>query len=130
MSVDWSGWPLLHIGVAGLSHGDARALVAQTLDEALRRGEPFGAVMEMPPGVPQNENPDGRLQQVRAVRRLRPGLTERCRGLAFVLRPEQREQHAKVMLSGDKVWGCPTFPADSTEAARDWLRDRLAQGAL
>jgi hypothetical protein len=130
MSVDWSGWPLVHIGAAGLPHGDARALVAHTLDEALRRHEPFGAVLEMPPGAPRKESPDDALQQVRAVGRLRPGLTERCRGLAFVLPSEQQEQHAKMIRSGDKVWGCPTFPADTVAAAQDWLRGRLAQGAL
>jgi hypothetical protein len=130
MSVDWSSWPVLHIGAADLPHGDARALIARTLDEALRRGEPFGALMEMPPGVPRNENPDDGLQQVRAVRRLRPGLTERCRGLAFVLPSGQREHHAKVIRSGDKVWGCPTFSADTAAAAQDWLRGRLARGAL
>ncbi|WP_413105022.1 hypothetical protein [Streptomyces sp. Inha503] len=130
MSVDWAGWPVLHVHAVDLPQGEARALVVRVLEEALERDEPFGAAVEMPWGAPAERGGDEAVQQVRAVRSLRPRLAERCRGLVFVLPVGEQERHAKVLRSGDQVWGCPTMAADTSEAARDWLRSRLEEDVV
>lgn len=126
MTVDWAGWPLLEIRAGDLSRDDARALVVRALGEALDRGEPFAAMVRMPPAAPEVRDTRGAVDQVRSVRQLRPELAERCRGLVFLLSAEEQSLHAKMLRSGTKVWGCPTAAADGPELARAWLRGRLA----
>ncbi|MER5209083.1 hypothetical protein ABT063_00385 [Streptomyces sp. NPDC002838] len=130
MSVEWSGWPLLEISAAELPHGEARSLVVRTLSAALHRGEPFAALVQMPPDAPRGGGAPDAAQQVRAVRELRPGLAEHCRGLAFVLSAEEQARHSKVIQSGTTVWGCPTTAVDGPKAARVWLHDCLAKDVL
>lgn len=125
MPVEWSNWPLLEIHAGELPHDEARALVVRTLDEALDRGEPFAALVRMPP-APEERDTRGAVDQVRSVRELRPRLAERCRGLVFLLSAEEQQRHAKVLRSGTKVWGCPTAAADGPELGRAWLRGQLA----
>lgn len=130
MSVEWSGWPLLEISAAELPHAEARSLVVRTLSAALDRDEPFAALVQMPPDAPRGGGAPDAVQQVRSLRELRPGLAERCRGLAFVLSAEERARHSKVIQSGATVWGCPTAAVDGPTAARAWLHDCLAKDVL
>ncbi|MEU8867943.1 hypothetical protein [Streptomyces umbrinus] len=130
MSVEWSGWPLLEIGAAELPHAEARSLVVRTLSAALDRGEPFAALVRMPPDAPRGGGAPDAVVQVRSLRELRPGLAERCRGLAFVLSAEEQARHSKVIQSGTAVWGCPTTAVDGPTAARVWLHECLAKDVL
>jgi hypothetical protein len=124
--IDWTQWPLLQVRADDLSADEARDQTAQALSAALERDEPFAAVVDMPP--PQPVKVRGAVGQMRMVRRLRPGLAARCRGLAFVLSADAQREHAKLIKSGAKVWGCPVHADADSDAARGWARQRLANG--
>ncbi|MQA79684.1 MAG: hypothetical protein GEV10_14595 [Streptosporangiales bacterium] len=131
--VSWTDWPVVEIRVADGSADDTATLVARTLQSALDRGTEFAAVVHMPDGsaddAARRRPPSGAVERVRLLKRLRPGLAERCRGLAFVLSETAQQQRAKALRSGDKVWKCPTTVTDDPELARDWVRRQLGQGA-
>lgn len=124
--IDWSDWPLLYVRAADLPADQARQVTGQALEEALARGGPFAAVVEMPPAPPGRVR--GALEQVRMVRRLRPGLAEHCRGLAFVMSADARIEHAKLIRTGPKVWRCPVHAATDPRRAGSWARERLGDG--
>lgn len=127
MEIDWTDWPLLRVCTAGVPDAEVSRVVGDALAEALERGEAFAAVVETPQAAIGRERPRGRgaLERVRLVRRLRPGLAERCRGLAFVLPAASIRANARALTSGAKIWGCPTTATDDPEHARAWARERL-----
>lgn len=126
--VDWTAWPLLRVRAAGLTAEEVPAVVGEALRAALDRGGPFAAVVEMPP-VSRARRPGGALEQVRLVRPLRGGLAERCRGLAFVMPAASLKANTKVVRSGPKIWGCPTYADDDPARAIAWAGERLAGDA-
>ena len=92
---------------------------------AVQRGEAFAAVVRMPEAPPRGRRIAGVAERVRMLKRLRPGLVEHCRGLAFVMSEEGQRNNAKALRSGAKMWGCPTFATDDPEHARSWAQSRL-----
>jgi hypothetical protein len=66
------------------------------------------------------------VERVRMVKRLRPGLSARCLGLAFVAPAAVQKDNAKSLRSADKIWGCPTTSTDDPAQAESWARGRLA----
>lgn len=125
--VDWTGWPLLQVRAGDAGPEQARTVVAQALGEAVRRGEPFAAVVEMPQGaVARRSRIRGAVEHVRMLKALRPGLTAHCRGLAFVMSADAQRDNARAIGAGAKVWGCPTTVTDDPAGARAWARAQLS----
>ncbi len=63
---------------------------------------------------------------MRLVKTLRPGLRNRCAGLAFVVSAEVQQANAKAIRAGAKLWGCPTTATHDPAAALAWARQQLA----
>lgn len=124
MAVDWSGWPLLEVRAADLRPSEVPAMVGAALGEAIGRGETFVAVVET---SGRQGRVRGAVEQVRMVRRLRPGLVRHCRGLAMVLPVDAIRDNAKVIKAGPKIWGCPVHAVADLASARAWARDQLAR---
>jgi hypothetical protein len=122
--IDWTQWPILLVRAGESAADQARRETLRALDEALARDEAFAVVVELP--SEQSGKVRDRLGHVRMIRRLRPGLAARCRGLAFVLPAEAQHRHAKLLGSGAKVWGCPVHADADPDGARSWARRRLA----
>jgi hypothetical protein len=108
------------------SDAEAARIVAQGLRDAVARLEPFAAVIRMPPGAQRKRRVAGAAERVRLLRRLRPGLRDHCRGLAFVLPIEDQQANAKAIAAGAKLWGCPTTATADVETARTWASAQLA----
>ncbi|MET7641061.1 hypothetical protein [Streptomyces sp. NPDC005438] len=117
-------WPLVTLDVGQLDPVTGARQVGEVLTAALERREPFSAVIRMPEDRPRGMAGAG--ERVRLLKTLRPGLRERCAGLAFVLSPEAQRANAKTIRAGAKVWGCPTTATDDPAAALAWARRRLA----
>lgn len=118
-------WPLVEVDAAELSIPEAQRLVGDALQVAIGRGEPFAAIVHMPAAAPGNRKIAGVAERIRMLKRLRPGLGTWCRGLAFVVSADARQQHARTIRSGDKLWGCPTLAVDDQAAAHAWALARL-----
>jgi hypothetical protein len=127
--INWTEWPLLEVDVAELPGEEARATVGGALAQALDRGQVFAAVVRMPATAERGDRGRGAAGQARLIRQLRPGLARQCRGLAFVLPLEVLDEHAKVIQSGPKIWGCPITAVTDVDRARTWARDQLVTGA-
>ncbi|MQA86902.1 MAG: hypothetical protein GEV03_20295 [Streptosporangiales bacterium] len=127
--VDWADWPLLEVRTGDLSAHEARTVVAQALRQALDRGEPFAAVVEIPQVPVRRPRMRGTVEHVRLVKELRPGLAERCRGLVVVMPAHALHDNTKTIRAGAKIWGCPTFAVDDLARARAWARDQLSASA-
>lgn len=125
--IDWDGWPLLVIRAAELPADEARGLVADTLAKALERDEPFTAVVELPPH-PSRHRVRAAMDQVRTIKRLRPGLVQHCRGLAMVVDESVLRDQAKLIKNGQRFWGCPIAAVTDPAEAHAWARERLAAG--
>jgi hypothetical protein len=126
LAVDWSGWPLLEVRAADLQPGEVPGVVGAALSEAIERGETFAAVVETPDPRPRGRV-RGAVEQVRMVRRLRPGLARHCRGLAMVLSPDAIRDNTKVIKAGPRIWGCPVNAVSDLASARAWARDQLVR---
>lgn len=116
--VRWDDWPLVTLTAGAGSAADFRESILGMLGDALERGTPFAAVVDMSRGVPGAEtDPPGRAaEHARAVKEMRPALAERCRGLAFVA-PGSR-------AASDRFWGCPATTVGGTAEAYAWVRER------
>jgi hypothetical protein len=120
-----AGWPVVELDVSGVAPEAASTVVFDTLMSAVQRRETFAAVLRMPEAPPRGRRIAGVAERVRMLKRLRPGLVEHCRGLAFVLSEEGQRNNAKALRSGPKMWGCPTFATDDPRQARSWALARL-----
>jgi hypothetical protein len=120
---------IVDVDVSDATPEAAPTAVFEALMAAVRRGELFAAVVRMPEvaaeGPPRGRRIAGVAERVRMLKRLRPGLVEHCRGLAFVLSEEGQRNNAKQLRSGAKMWGCPTFATDDPGQARSWALARL-----
>jgi hypothetical protein len=121
VDVEWTGWPVVGVRMVG---GDEPVAVAQALEDAIARAVPFAAVVVMSQ-VPPRRRVAGAVERVRMLRRLRPGLVARCRGLAFVMPADTQRDNAKTIRSADRIWGCPTLTTDDPDRARTWARECL-----
>ncbi|MFI6394944.1 hypothetical protein ACIBHY_06370 [Nonomuraea sp. NPDC050547] len=115
---NWDQWPLLEVRTE-----DPASLTA-TLRSATQRQTPFTAVVNMTMAGPAPRGQEA-LTRVRMLMRIRPGLRQWCRGLAFVLDGESPE---KALRSADRLWGCPTFATRDPAKARNWARHMLTEG--
>jgi hypothetical protein len=116
---------LVTVDASGAAPESAHAVVFETLMAAVERREAFAAVVRMPESPPRGRRIAGAAERVRLLRRLRPGLAECCRGLAFLMSEDAQRNNAKVLRSGAVMWGCPTFATDDPEQARSWALARL-----
>ncbi|MCI3277962.1 hypothetical protein [Streptomyces cylindrosporus] len=122
-------WPLVVVDVSERTGDEAPAAVAGALGAAVEtaraRREGFAAVVQMPSTVRRGPRPAAATERVRMLRRLRPGLAESCRGLAFVVSAEVQRANAKAIRAGARLWGCPTYTVDTVVAAQAWAREQL-----
>lgn len=114
------------IDVAAHPIAEATALVGTALFSAVEQKVPFAAVVVMP----ESTGPRGRRfsqigERVRMLKRLRPGLRQWCRGLAFVASAQMQADNHKALRAGAKMWGCATFAATDVASARSWARAQL-----
>lgn len=116
---------LVMVDASGAAPDAAHAVVFDALMAAVQRREAFAAVVRMPEAPPRGRRIAGAAERVRLLKRLRPGLAERCRGLAFVMSEEAQRNNAKALRSGAALWGCPTFATDDPGRARSWALSRL-----
>lgn len=116
---------LVVVDASGAAPEAAHAVVFDALMAAVERREAFAAVVRMPETPPRGRRVAGAADRVRLLKRLRPGLVERCRGLAFVMSEEAQRANAKAIRSGTVLWGCPTFATDDPAQARSWALARL-----
>lgn len=107
-------------------------LIGDGLLSATDRETPFAAVVVMPtragdsgPGGAGGRRLAGIGDRVRMLKRLRPGLRQWCRGLAFVATPEVQQAGAKAIKAGSRMWGCPTSTFDDVSTARTWAEQQL-----
>jgi hypothetical protein len=119
------GWPVVELDASGATPEAAPSVVFDTLMAAVERQEMFAAVVRMPEVPPRGRRVAGAVERVRMLKRLRPGLVEHCRGLAFVMSEEAQRNNAKQIRSGAAIWGCPTFATDDPRQARLWAQARL-----
>jgi hypothetical protein len=117
-------WPLVTLDVSALDPAAGARSLGEALTVALERRESFAAVVRMPEGRPRGLADAG--ERVRLIKTLRPGLRERCAGLAFVVSAEAQQVNAKAIKAGAKLWGCPTTATDEPAAALAWARQQLA----
>ncbi|MCQ4207003.1 hypothetical protein [Streptomyces longispororuber] len=116
------------IDATGLPMAQAQDLVLRELRALADRAEPFTAVLLMPapPETTEPPAPGTATDRVRALKALRPGLTEHCRGLAFVAPADITAERAAAIHSGEKLWGCPTTAGQDVRAAHAWAGERAA----
>lgn len=107
-------------------------LIGEGLLAATNRETPFAAVVVMPTSAGEAERTgaggrrlEGVGDRVRVLKRLRPGLHQWCRGLAFVATPEAQQVGAKAIKAGSRMWGCPTRTFDDVVTARTWAEQQL-----
>lgn len=117
-------WPLVTLDVSALDPAAGARRVGDVLTAAMERRESFAAVVRMPEGRPRRMAGAG--ERVRLLKTLRPGLRERCAGLAFVVSAEAQQANAKAIRAGAKLWGCPTTATDDPAAALAWAYQQLA----
>jgi hypothetical protein len=125
MTADWDDWPLVQIRIGDTPEDEIPDVVWQALRAALDRNETFAAVVEMPTVASRRGRIRDAARRVRMVKQLRPGLAERCRGLAFVMPAEALRENEKTIRSASKIWGCPTTAVDDFTQGREWARGRL-----
>ncbi|MGW7094131.1 hypothetical protein [Streptomyces sp. NPDC054874] len=129
MDLQGAARPPREIDISGLPMDQAQALVLDELRALTERAEPFAAILLMP------APPDGRTpapsatgtstaERVRTLKLIRPGLTELCRGLAFVAPADIPAERAASIHSGEQLWGCPTMATQDVTAARAWAGAR------
>jgi hypothetical protein len=116
---------LVMVDASGAAPDSAHAVVFDALMAAVERREVFAAVIRMPETPPRGRRVAGAVERVRLLKRLRPGLVERCRGLAFVMTEDAQRNNAKAIRSGPVMWGCPTFATDDPGQARSWALAQL-----
>jgi len=119
------GWPLLEIHLRPDEDGDR---FYDLLRAALERGEPFTLVAFAPHA---GEDEDRRhsasdVENMKWLKTARPQLAERCRGIAYVVRPQTLERFAKVAAAMPSMFGCPARALSDPEQARTWARAQLA----
>lgn len=122
---DRPAWPVLELDASDAPAQDAVTVIADGLRAALEAATPFAAVLRVPPPAGRQRRTAGAVERVRILRQLRPGLAERCRGLAFVMPAEALHADTRLARSGPKLWGCPTTATDDIEQARAWAREQL-----
>lgn len=121
---DWSHWPVLHVTTSNAPPAKAPHILITALQAALDRGEPFAAVLDMPTDR-RERGGTGAAERVRMLKTIRPGLADRCRGLAFIMPAQAQHDNAKTINAASKVWQCPTTATDNLDAARAWADRQL-----
>jgi hypothetical protein len=125
MHAHFDHWPLLLVDLEDDTDGAGGNVFYEALVAALGRQAPFALVAVMPRELPAERRPHD-TDQMRWLKSNRPRLAECCRGMAFVMTREAREQYAKAVESGPKIYGCATEAFERREAAVAWARGRLA----
>ncbi|RKT54277.1 STAS/SEC14 domain-containing protein [Saccharothrix australiensis] len=124
---DWASWPLVEVRADGAPADESRRYLMDVLAKALARGEQFAVVVQVPDGPEEHGGGGG---MAKTLRSHRPGLQERCRGIAFVVGPEQAERARKMSEVGPKIMGCPTTAVHDSGEARSWAVGRLSEAGL
>jgi len=119
------GWPMLEIHLRPEEDGDR---FYDLLRAALDRDEPFTLLAFAPHA---GEDGDRRhsasdVENMKWLKTARPRLAERCRGIAYVVRPEVLERFAKVAAAMPSMFGCPARALSDAEQARVWARAQMA----
>ncbi len=117
-------WPLVEVDASSQPVLEAQRSIGDALQAAIARADHFVAIVRMP-AVSRDRRIAGVTERIRMLKRLRPGLSVWCRGLAFVVSVDAQRQNAKVIRSAEKLWGCPTLAVDDPATARVWALARL-----
>ncbi|MGW8983804.1 hypothetical protein ACWGQ9_14205 [Streptomyces parvus] len=117
------------IDASGLPMEHAQAVILDELRALTECEEPFAAILLMPvPPEGRTPPPSGDVpsaaDRIRTLKAIRPGLTEFCRGLAFVAPAGITAERAAAIHSGEQLWGCPTTATQDVTAARAWAEER------
>jgi hypothetical protein len=124
---------VIHIDAYAEDMAEGTHVIGDQLMTAIKKKEPFSAVAVMPAAAGQAGKNGRRFagisDRVRMLKRLRPGLKQWCRGLAFVADAETQKAGANAIKAGARMWGCPTFTTDKVEAAHAWATDQIAGDA-
>ncbi|GGS35285.1 hypothetical protein F2B00_04990 [Streptomyces parvus] len=117
------------IDASGLPMEHAQAVILDELRALTECEEPFAAILLMPaPPEGRTPPPSGDVpsaaDRIRTLKAIRPGLTEFCRGLAFVAPADIPAERAESIHSGEQLWGCPTTATQDVTAARAWAEER------
>ncbi|MFC8697892.1 hypothetical protein [Streptomyces parvus] len=117
------------IDASGLPMEHAQAVILDELRALTGCEEPFAAILLMPaPREGRTPPPSGDVpsaaDRIRTLKAIRPGLTEFCRGLAFVAPADIPAERAAAIHSGEQLWGCPTTATQDVTAARAWAEER------
>jgi hypothetical protein len=124
-AVETAGWPLVVVSASLPSDLDA---VADALEAALSREEPFAVTVLAPNGISEWQrllwlSPEAR----RRLRRIRAALGTWCAGVAHVVGPEAPEGvTAAAFWQAELTWGCATVATRRRADATAWLSARLA----
>ncbi|NLU73354.1 hypothetical protein HCC61_11810 [Streptomyces sp. HNM0575] len=129
-----AGRPVVVIDASSVPAQAAPELVSDALLAALARDETFAAVVRMPETTPEampetmprKQRVADAGNRVRMLKRLRPGLSARCLGLAFVMPESAQRENARAIRAGAKLWGCPTLTTDDLARAQAWAEARHA----
>ncbi|MGQ4728893.1 hypothetical protein ACUN3E_14665 [Streptomyces sp. Ju416(a)] len=120
------------IDASGLPMEHAQAVILDELRALTECKEPFAAILLMPAPPegrtppPSGDVPSG-ADRIRTLKSIRPGLTEFCRGLAFVAPADIPAERAEAIHSGEQLWGCPTTATQDVTAARAWAEERSGE---
>ena len=98
------------------------------LEAGARRPGRFGVLVDARPAGDERAPRSGRVEQVRQLRALRPAMTTRSLGVAFVTAPEALAGQRRRLRAARLMLGCPVEVFDSEEPALRWLRDRGVGG--
>ncbi|MCQ1575807.1 hypothetical protein [Streptomyces parvus] len=117
------------IDASGLPMEHAQAVILDELRALTECEEPFAAVLLMPAPQegrtpPASGDVPSAADRIRTLKAIRPGLTEFCRGLAFVAPSDIPAERAEAIHSGEQLWGCPTTATQDVTAARAWAEER------
>jgi hypothetical protein len=121
---------VIHVDASGDDMSTGTGVIGDRLMSAVEQAEPFAAVVVMPVAAGHTPHNGRKIagigERVRMLKRLRPGLKQWCRGLAFVADADVQKAGAKAIRAGARMWGCPTFTTDNADAALVWATDQLA----
>lgn len=113
---------LVVVRVGTGSSGVAAAL--DRLASAIRAEGRFGVIIDARGADDTGRTQPGRVEQVRRLRALRPGMQAHAAGVAFVTAPVDLGQQRKRLRAARLMLGCPVNAFDTETAALDWLAER------
>jgi hypothetical protein len=121
----WHGRSLGRVEISPEHDEDDAVAVLDALAEGLERDEPFALLVVMPQNAPsghQRRDPE----RMAWLKRARPSIAARCRGMAYVLPGDEIRAVAPPADVASRLFGCAVASCDDEPTARAWIEDRIA----